>query len=258
MVMRISGSAQFIHTPSPWGTTPVPSDDIHARRGVASLLDANRAEQTIAVAELNSLETGGISWKIYATPDGNAGDNVLPYFKQYQSDANLAAKAFGPSFPAEFQADCATGKLPQVSWVLASLVDSEHPPAPVTWGEVAVAQMLNAITSNPSLWAKTAVFITYRGPLQSACALQAEGRRDDGPKPPDRGGARLQRLPQEAPASSQEASSEVRRRRPGRGHQAARAQRLRRAPPWGRLRGLRGLVSAKAACRSPWLIAALV
>jgi hypothetical protein len=187
MVMRISGSAQFIHTPSPWGTTPVPSDDIHARRGVASLLDANRAEQTIAVAELNSLETGGISWKIYATPDGNAGDNVLPYFKQYQSDANLAAKAFGPSFPAEFQADCATGKLPQVSWVLASLVDSEHPPAPVTWGEVAVAQMLNAITSNPSLWAKTAVFITYRGPLQSACALQAEGRRDDGPKPPDRG-----------------------------------------------------------------------
>ena len=107
------------------------------------------------------LQTAGISWKIYATPDGNAGDNVLPYFKQYQSNASLAAKALGPSFPAEFQADCAAGTLPQVSWVLASLVDSEHPPAPVTYGEAAVSQMLGPLTSNASLWAKTAVFITY-------------------------------------------------------------------------------------------------
>lgn len=107
------------------------------------------------------LETGGISWKVYGTPDGNAGDNILPYFKQYQSNASLAAKALGPSFPAEFQADCAAGTLPQVSWVNGSLVDSEHPPAPVTYGEVVVAQILDAITSNPSLWAKTAVFITY-------------------------------------------------------------------------------------------------
>jgi phospholipase C len=107
------------------------------------------------------LETGGISWKIYATPDGNAGDNILPYFQQYNSNATLAAKALGPSFPAEFQADCAAGTLPQVSWVLGSLVDSEHPPAPVTYGEAVVAQVLDAITSNPAVWAKTALFVTY-------------------------------------------------------------------------------------------------
>src|SRR5947209_3882968 len=107
------------------------------------------------------LQTAGISWKVYATPDGNYGDNVLPYFKAYQTDPALAANALGPSFPAQFQADCAAGTLPQVSWVLASLLDSEHPPAPVTYGEAAVAQMLSALTSNPSLWAKTAVFITY-------------------------------------------------------------------------------------------------
>jgi phospholipase C len=107
------------------------------------------------------LETGGISWKIYATPDGNAGDNILPYFKQYNSNPTLAAKAFAPSFPAEFQADCAAGTLPQVSWVLGPLVDTEHPPAPVTFGEVVVAQVLDAITSNPALWAKTALFVTY-------------------------------------------------------------------------------------------------
>ena len=107
------------------------------------------------------LETAGVSWKVYATPDGNYGDNVLPYFRAYQTNPTLAAKALGPSFPANWRADCAAGTLPQVSWVLASLVDSEHPPAPVTWGEAAVADMLDPLLANRSLWEKTAVFITY-------------------------------------------------------------------------------------------------
>jgi phospholipase C len=107
------------------------------------------------------LEAHGISWKVYATPDGNYGDNVLPYFKAYQQNPQLAAKALGPTFPADFVADCAAGTLPQVSWVLASLVQSEHPPAPVTYGEVALSQILQAMTANPALWAKSALFATY-------------------------------------------------------------------------------------------------
>jgi len=31
----------------------------------------------------------------------------------------------------------------------------------VTYGEAAAAQVLNALVSNPSVWAKTALFITY-------------------------------------------------------------------------------------------------
>jgi phospholipase C len=107
------------------------------------------------------LQAHGISWKVYATPDGNYGDNVLPYFKAYQQNPQLAANALTPTFPADFQADCAAGTLPQVSWVLASLVQSEHPPAPVTYGEVALSQVLGALTSNSALWAKTALFATY-------------------------------------------------------------------------------------------------
>ncbi|HEV3228338.1 MAG TPA: alkaline phosphatase family protein, partial [Solirubrobacteraceae bacterium] len=107
------------------------------------------------------LQAKGISWKIYGTPDGNFGDNVLAYFAAYQQNPQLAANAFAPTFPANFQADCAAGTLPQVSWVLASLVQSEHPPAAVTQGEVAASQILNALTSNPAVWAKTALFITY-------------------------------------------------------------------------------------------------
>jgi phospholipase C len=107
------------------------------------------------------LQDAGISWKVYATPDGDYGDNVLPYFKAYQENPKLAANALGPTFPAEFLADCAAGTLPQVSWILATLVDSEHPPAPVTYGEVALSEVLNGLTSNPAVWAKTALFATY-------------------------------------------------------------------------------------------------
>jgi phospholipase C len=107
------------------------------------------------------LSAHGISWKVYGSPDGNFGDNVLPYFKSFQQNAQLAANAFVPTFPGTFELDCAAGTLPQVSWILAPLLESEHPPAPVSYGEYAAAQMLDAITSNPALWAKTVVFITY-------------------------------------------------------------------------------------------------
>ncbi|MBV9607356.1 MAG: hypothetical protein JO027_19740 [Solirubrobacterales bacterium] len=107
------------------------------------------------------LQARGISWKVYGSADGNYGDNVLPYFKQYWSNPTLAANALTPSFPGTFQADVAAGTLPQVSWVLAPLIASEHPPAPEIYGEVVAAQVLNTLVSNPAVWAKTALFITY-------------------------------------------------------------------------------------------------
>src|SRR5437588_2447917 len=74
------------------------------------------------------LQARGISWKVYGSADGNYGDNVLPYFRQYQTNPVLAANALGPAYPGTFQTDVAAGSLPQVSWVLAPLVESEHPP----------------------------------------------------------------------------------------------------------------------------------
>ncbi len=106
------------------------------------------------------LQDAGISWKVYGTADGDYGDNVLPYFKAYQEKPELLAKALTPTIQ-EFLVDCATGNLPQVSWILASLVESEHPPAPVSYGEVALAEVLNALTANTAVWEKTALFATY-------------------------------------------------------------------------------------------------
>jgi phospholipase C len=107
------------------------------------------------------LEARGISWKVYGNEDGNFGDNVLLYFKNYQTNPVLAARAFTPRFPETLAADVAANQLPQVSWVLSHLVDSEHPPAPVSWGEDDTHQVVSILTSNPEVWRKTALFITY-------------------------------------------------------------------------------------------------
>jgi phospholipase C len=100
------------------------------------------------------LQARGISWKVYGDPDGNYGDNVLPYFKQFQNNPALAANGLTPSYPGTFQSDVAAGTLPQVSWVLAPLINSEHPPAPEEYGEVVAANVLNTLVSNPSIWGR--------------------------------------------------------------------------------------------------------
>jgi len=86
------------------------------------------------------LQARGISWKVYTSPDqsilsGLFSDNVLSYFKNFQDTSSVLYKnAFGPQFPTDFIADATTGNLPQVSWVITSVVDSDHPPAPALFG----------------------------------------------------------------------------------------------------------------------------
>jgi len=109
------------------------------------------------------LQDAGVSWKVYESPENLSpvSDYVLPYFKNYLNDASLAANAFGHTFPGDFQTDCAAGTLPQVSWVLAPVLDSEHPPTPSVWGEWATAQTLGALLSNQGVWEQSALFVTY-------------------------------------------------------------------------------------------------
>src|SRR5690242_12471270 len=82
------------------------------------------------------LQARGISWKVYSSPDepvlgGILSDNVLPFFKNFQNPASpLYQNAFLPQFPVDFLADVASGNLPQVSWLVGSVVTSDHPPSP--------------------------------------------------------------------------------------------------------------------------------
>lgn len=113
------------------------------------------------------LQARGISWKIYSSPDENIlngllSDNVLPYFKNFQNPSSvLYRNAFGPQFPVDFLADALSGNLPQVSWIIGSVLTSDHPPAPSLFGENALSAVLTALTANRAQWAKTALFVTF-------------------------------------------------------------------------------------------------
>jgi phospholipase C len=111
------------------------------------------------------LEDAGISWRVYGAQDTAVpilNDNVLVFFKNYYSNPSLATNGIGfQNFPVDFVLACATDTLPEVSWVVTQTIDSEHPPTPIGWGQDAVHQVVSAIFSNPTLWKKTALFVTW-------------------------------------------------------------------------------------------------
>src|SRR5258706_2071637 len=113
------------------------------------------------------LQARGVTWKVYSSPDSNIlnsvfSDNVLSYFKNFQNTASpLYQKAFLPQFPFDFLSDAVSGNLPQVSWLLTSLIDSDHPPAPSIFGEATLSAILTALMVNSAQWAKTALFVTW-------------------------------------------------------------------------------------------------
>jgi len=113
------------------------------------------------------LQARGISWKVYSSPDQNVqngilSDNVLPFFKNFQdSNSVLHQNAFGPQFPVDFLADVASNNLPQVSWIIGSVVTSDHPPSPSLFGEAVVSLIVGALTANSAIWSKTVFFLTF-------------------------------------------------------------------------------------------------
>jgi phospholipase C len=113
------------------------------------------------------LQARGISWKVYSSPDetiagGILSDNVLSYFKNFQDPTSVLYKnAFVPQFPVDFLTDVATGNLPQVSWLVGSILTADHPPSPSIFGENILSLIVDALTANPAQWAKTLLLVTY-------------------------------------------------------------------------------------------------
>ncbi|MEA3121141.1 MAG: phospholipase, partial [Paraburkholderia sp.] len=134
------------------------------------------------------LQAAGVSWKVYQDIGtglnasgswgwtqnpyiGNYGDNSLLFFNQYRdaqpgnplydnarTGTNVAVS--GGYFDV-LKADVENGTLPQVSWIVAPEAYSEHPNWPANYGAWYIDQVLQVLTSNPAVWSKTAVFITY-------------------------------------------------------------------------------------------------
>ncbi|MER8090662.1 phosphocholine-specific phospholipase C [Streptomyces sp. NPDC058316] len=134
------------------------------------------------------LEKAGISWKVYQDIGdgldaaggwgwindayrGNYGDNSLLYFNNYRNAkpgdplyekarTGTNAKA-GDGYFDILKADVKAARLPQISWIAAPEAFSEHPNWPANYGAWYISHVLDALTSNPDVWSRTALFITY-------------------------------------------------------------------------------------------------
>ncbi len=60
-----------------------------------------------------------------------------------------------------FRDDVRRGRLPQVSWIVAPEAYSEHPNWEPDFGSWYVSQVIDILASNPDVWSKMALFITY-------------------------------------------------------------------------------------------------
>ena len=108
------------------------------------------------------LQSQGVSWKVYMEEGGGIFDNVLPYFAAYNKPGELADRGLNTTYPDDFRHDIQHDQLPKVSWILTDLAQTEHPGnSSVASGEAAVAQVVRSVMSNPKVWAKTALFITW-------------------------------------------------------------------------------------------------
>src|SRR6185295_7677470 len=81
-----------------------------------------------------------------------------PLYEKARTGTNVAAH--GTLFDV-FLDDVRQDKLPQVSWIVAPEAFSEHGNWPANYGAWYVSQVLDALTSNPAVWSKTVLFLTY-------------------------------------------------------------------------------------------------
>ncbi|MDT4893138.1 MAG: hypothetical protein QOE97_2173 [Pseudonocardiales bacterium] len=82
--------------------------------------------------------------------------NPLPWFDTVRADGqedNIQSTS-------KYFAAAKAGTLPNVSWVIPSGADSEHPPSPVSRGQSWVTSLVNAAMQGPE-WDSTAIFVVW-------------------------------------------------------------------------------------------------
>ena len=87
---------------------------------------------------------------------------MLTYFKQYSAGSTLAAKGLLPTYSADFLDDVAHNRA--APGVLDARPASPTPSTRVLdrgAGQLAARQIIEALMSNPKVWKRTALFITW-------------------------------------------------------------------------------------------------
>ncbi|MBX3622211.1 MAG: phospholipase C, phosphocholine-specific [Rhizobacter sp.] len=142
------------------------------------------------------LQEAKVSWMVYQNMPDNYGDNPLAGFKQYRRANEASGKpvsndALSPAYdPASddagnplykgiantmpgtlgdvngyldrFREDVKTGRLPQVSFIIAPATYSEHPgPSSPVQGAWYTQEVLDALTAVPEVWSKTVLLVNF-------------------------------------------------------------------------------------------------
>ncbi|MDP9900588.1 phosphocholine-specific phospholipase C [Variovorax ginsengisoli] len=147
------------------------------------------------------LQDAKVSWMVYQNIPNNYGCNPLMGFKTFRKANELSAKPVNTALPQgaspayapgddagnplykgiantlpvadqaafdagaifdAFRADVKAGRLPQVSWIIPTDVNSEHPgPSSPVQGAWYVQQVLDALTAVPEVWSKTVFIVNF-------------------------------------------------------------------------------------------------
>jgi phospholipase C len=109
------------------------------------------------------LQQAGVSWRVYQSED-SYGCNVLEYFAAYQN-ATSASPLYRNGLRVhpddQFEYDAAHDRLPTISWIIPTAAQCEHPDFLPAAGADYVASKIDAIASNPDVWAKTLFVLNY-------------------------------------------------------------------------------------------------
>ena len=116
------------------------------------------------------LQAAGVSWQVYQNMDDNFTDNPMAGFRSYRDAvsgapgalAALRDKGLATRDLDLLAEDVQRGRLPQVSWIVATAEGSEHPgPSSPAQGADYTARVLEALTGNPAVWSKTVLFVNF-------------------------------------------------------------------------------------------------
>ncbi|MDE8651009.1 phosphocholine-specific phospholipase C [Novosphingobium album (ex Liu et al. 2023)] len=116
------------------------------------------------------LMAAGIGFQIYQDMADNFSDNPVVGFQRYRkahsasaaAEALLARRTITTRSLDDLRQDVMARRLPEVSWIVAPTAASEHPSVstPLQGADYA-ARVLDALTANPEVWARTVLLINF-------------------------------------------------------------------------------------------------
>ena len=108
------------------------------------------------------LEAKGISWRSYVPVAGDEGNLYWNAFYAIHAVYYGPEKTTNISIPqTNILNDAKNGTLAGVSWVVPDALDSDHLGESSDSGPSWVAQIVNAVGSNPAMWKSTAIFVVW-------------------------------------------------------------------------------------------------